>query len=68
LLAGKELVPEILQNDATPESLSKAVLKFLQDETASKHLHEEFLVLHKSLRVNADKNSAQAISELVSHS
>jgi lipid-A-disaccharide synthase len=66
LLAGKELIPEILQDDATPESLSKAVLKFLQDETASKHLHDEFLILHKLLRVNADQCSAQAISELVS--
>lgn len=65
LLAGKELVPEILQDDATPESLSKAVLTFLQDENASKHLHDEFLVLHKSLRLNADEAAANAISDII---
>jgi lipid-A-disaccharide synthase len=65
LLAGKALVPEILQDDATPESLSKAVLTFLQDENAAKDLHQSFLALHKSLRLNADEAAAKAISELI---
>jgi lipid-A-disaccharide synthase len=65
LLAGKELIPELLQENATAEKLSKAVLKYLQDENASKHLHDEFLEIHKSLRLNADQCSAEAISELI---
>lgn len=65
LLAGKELIPEILQDDATPENLSKAVLKFMQDENAAKHLHDDFLRLHSLLRLNADEAAAQAISEII---
>jgi lipid-A-disaccharide synthase len=65
LLAGKELIPEILQDNATPDALSQAVLKFLQDENASKHLYEEFLTIHKTLRVNADECSAKAIEQLI---
>lgn len=65
LLAGKELIPEILQDNATPENLSKAVLKYLQDENASKHLHDEFLKLHHLLKLNADEAAANAISELI---
>jgi len=65
LLAGKELIPELLQENATSEKLSKAVLKFLQDDSASKHLHDEFLTLHMMLRLNADETAAQAIQELI---
>lgn len=65
LLAGKELIPEILQDDATPDNLSKALLKFLQDENAAKHLHDDFLSLHKSLRLNADEAAAKAINNII---
>lgn len=65
LLAGKELIPEILQDDATPDNLSKALLKFLQDENAAKHLYDDFLSLHKSLRLNADEAAAKAISNII---
>lgn len=65
LLAGKELIPEILQDDATPDNLSKALLNFLQDENAAKHLHDDFLSLHKSLRLNADEAAAKAISNII---
>lgn len=65
LLAGKELIPELLQENATSEKLSAAVLKFLQDSHASKHLHDEFLTLHKMLRLNADETAANAIEGLI---
>jgi len=65
LLAGKELVPELLQEDATKEKLSKAVLHFLNDTSALNQLVEEFTELHQSLRLDADKAAAQAISALI---
>ena len=65
LLAQKELVPEILQDNANPQSLSNALLVFLQDKSASENLHDEFLKLHKSLRLNADDAAAKAVVELI---
>lgn len=65
LLAGKELVPELLQEAATPENLSTAVLNFLQNEHASSHLKAEFAQLHKLLKRDADVAAARAIIELI---
>lgn len=65
LLAGKELVPEILQEDATPENLSQAVIGFLLDEQSSENLKQAFNEIHMSLRLDADKAAAAAIKGLL---
>jgi len=65
LLAGKELVPEILQENATPENLSQAVLKFLSDAQSSEKLKQAFNEIHTSLRLDADKAAANAIKDLL---
>lgn len=65
LLAGKELVPEILQEDATPENLSQAVIKFLTDQTSSENLKQAFNEIHMSLRLDADSAAANAIKGLL---
>lgn len=65
LLAGKELVPEILQEDATPENLSQAVIGFLLDEQSSENLKQAFNEIHMSLRLDADKAAAVAIKGLL---
>jgi lipid-A-disaccharide synthase len=65
LLAGKELVPEILQEAATPESLANAVLHLLEDTSATDSMEAEFLALHNDLRRDADQASAKAILELI---
>jgi lipid-A-disaccharide synthase len=65
LLAGKELVPEILQEDATPENLSQAVIGFLLDEQSSENLRQAFNEIHMSLRLDADKSAAAAIKGLL---
>ncbi len=65
LLAGKELVPEILQEAATPENLANAVMHFLKDSSATDSMQSEFLALHNDLRRDADQASAKAILELI---
>jgi lipid-A-disaccharide synthase len=65
LLAGKELVPELLQNDATAQNLAKASLALLQNKDSSKEIQQEFLKLHKVIRLNADQAAANAIKELI---
>lgn len=65
LLAKKALVPELLQADASPESLGSAVLECLENENERQHLIDAFTELHHTLRQNADEKAAQAVSELL---
>ncbi|ASP39264.1 lipid-A-disaccharide synthase [Bacterioplanes sanyensis] len=65
LLAGREVVPELLQLQATPANLADALLLRLQDGEAVSQLHETFLFIHKQLRRNADQQAADAVIELL---
>jgi lipid-A-disaccharide synthase len=67
LLAGKALVPEFIQEDASIANLSQALLNYLNNSEQVLVLKNEFLELHKSLRLNASEHSAKAILRLVSH-
>ncbi|MFL1467529.1 lipid-A-disaccharide synthase [Marinobacter sp. HN1S83] len=68
LLAREPLVPELLQDDATPEALGAAVLERLENEDERTRLTEAFTELHLQLRQNADEKAADAISELLEQS
>ncbi|MFW5823912.1 MAG: lipid-A-disaccharide synthase [Marinobacter sp.] len=65
LLAGEQLVPELLQEDATPEKLASAVLERLDNPQERERLHEAFTRLHQQLRRNADERAAEAVSGLI---
>ncbi|WP_413231789.1 lipid-A-disaccharide synthase [Marinobacter sp.] len=65
LLSGQELVPELLQDDATPESLGQAVLERLADPAERERLTGAFEDLHRQLRRTADERAASAISALL---
>ena len=65
LLAKKALVPELLQADASPESLGAAVLERLENESERQRLVDAFTELHHTLRQGADEKAAQAVSELL---
>lgn len=65
LLAKEQLVPELLQDDASPESLGEAVLERLENETERSRLVEVFSELHEQLRQDADEQAAVAISGLI---
>ncbi|WP_246782265.1 lipid-A-disaccharide synthase [Wohlfahrtiimonas chitiniclastica] len=60
ILSGQPLVPEVFQADVTPERLKPLVEEAF--EKADAHgLDAEFLKVHESLRLNADKAAAKAI-------
>lgn len=65
LLAKQPLVPELLQDDATPESLGAAVLERMEDKQERERLIEAFTELHHTLKQNADEKAAKAISVLI---
>jgi len=64
ILAGKELVPELLQHDATPEALAKALLQRLA-QPEQVELMREFEQIHRLLQRNAGARAAGAILELI---
>jgi len=65
LLADKELVPEILQDQVKPDVLGPAVLKAIEDEEYKAMLAKEFSDIHASLHQDADEKAADAVVELL---
>ena len=63
ILAGEFIVPELLQEDATPENLAQALLNSYRDEHLRAKLKERFLTIHQSLR----QNSAERIGDALAH-
>ena len=65
LLADKLLVPELLQNDATPERLSSAVINYFENPEETQALCNTFADMHVILKRNASERAAVAISKLI---
>jgi lipid-A-disaccharide synthase len=65
ILCGEFVVPEILQNDATPLNLSQALLNLLDDEEVRRRLERRFGLLRSSLRGGGAKRAALAVLPLV---
>jgi lipid-A-disaccharide synthase len=68
LLAGREVVPEIIQEQATAEHLANALNERLEDEKLIHQLQETFLFIHKQLKRSADDQAALAIMNLLESS
>jgi lipid-A-disaccharide synthase len=54
-------VPEILQDDATPENLAQALLNLVNNKNAVAELEQIFGVMHQTLRQNTAQKAAAAI-------
>ena len=63
ILANKALVPEFLQDDATPENLAAALAEQIQQEEGE--LMREFGSLHRTLKQNAASLAAETVLSLV---
>lgn len=63
ILADKEIVPELLQQDCTPENIVSHVLPLLENDNTQ--LKEIFLTLHQQIRCNADQQAAQAVFDVL---
>ena len=66
ILSGKEWVPELLQQQATPINLANHLLEQLQSFQSSTAKRQHFLDLHQQLRCNADAQAAAAVVGLLS--
>jgi lipid-A-disaccharide synthase len=65
LLAGRAVVPEIFQEDVTPERLGAELLAWLDDPARSAAVADEFRRIHETLRLNASERAADALLALV---
>ncbi|MEP1445660.1 MAG: lipid-A-disaccharide synthase [Paraglaciecola sp.] len=67
VLAGEKIVPELLQNDVTPEAISQLLVPMLtqQNTEAQQLLIRKFEALHESLKKDADVQSAAVVSSLI---
>ncbi|WP_426767502.1 lipid-A-disaccharide synthase [Erwinia aphidicola] len=64
LLAGRELVKELLQDECQPEQLAAALEPLLADGETRDRLLATFAELHHQIRWNADEQAAAAVLEL----
>lgn len=63
ILADRELVPELLQDDCVPEKLCREVDRFLSADNSA--LMAEFSRLHQLIKCNADQQAAAAVLKLI---
>lgn len=61
ILADKFVVPELLQDDSTPEKLAEVALRLVSDTNYAAEIKEEFIKIHHSLRQNTAEKAAVAI-------
>ena len=61
ILAGERLVPELLQDEATPANLAGALLTLLHDTAAQKRQIERFREFHETLRQDTAQKAADAV-------
>ena len=63
VLAGRFVVPEILQDEATPERLAEALVKQYEDKENAEAVNEAFTEIHLKLRQNTAEKAANAVIE-----
>jgi lipid-A-disaccharide synthase len=65
ILAGERLVPELLQDEATPEALAAALLGLWRDKAARERQLARFHEFHQLLRQNTAEKAAEAVLEVL---
>ncbi|NJA87905.1 lipid-A-disaccharide synthase [Rhodocyclus tenuis] len=61
VLAGRFVVPEFIQDDATPDNLSQALLNLYEDRANAARLADLFHDMHVQLRQNTAEKAADAV-------
>ena len=64
-LAGRPVVPELMQEQCTAENISREVSRYLEDEREVKTITAIFAELRESLDMDANQNAAAAIAAML---
>lgn len=65
ILARRFVVPELIQDAATPQALAREVLRWLDDPARADAVRREFIELHHQLRRDNARRASDAIAEVV---
>ena len=65
VLAGKDLAPELIQEDCTPQALAAAAMRWFAHPERVAALQAEYHTLHRQLRQDASARAAEAVLDLV---
>jgi lipid-A-disaccharide synthase len=65
ILAGEFIVPELLQDAATPEALAQATLAWLEQPAKVADLKSRFTAIHEALHLPTGKLVANVIAEVI---
>jgi len=65
LLADRLLVPELLQDEATPDTLATALQTIFESAQARENLTAQYTQIHRQLALNFSERAAQAIGQLL---
>jgi lipid-A-disaccharide synthase len=65
ILCQEFVVPELLQDAATPDALASEVLQWLDQPARIQHIQQRFAVLHDSLRRDTPTLAAHAIEKIL---
>jgi lipid-A-disaccharide synthase len=68
VLLNDSVVPELIQEDATPDKLAQAVYEKFTDERKAREIEARFHGLHHSLRCDTASRAAEVILELAHRS
>ena len=63
LLAGRRIVPELIQDDCNPERICAEVKKIYTQENREQMM--EFTRIHKELRIASDAKAAEAVLKVI---
>jgi lipid-A-disaccharide synthase len=67
LLAGEKVVPECIQDEATPTILAEQVLRYLNERTKSEQVKTRFLQIHEDMLGESVANPSDLIIEMCHH-
>jgi lipid-A-disaccharide synthase len=67
ILCREFVVPELLQDDATPDALARAVLQWLDSPSRREAVAARFLEVHQLLRRDTARTATDAIASLLAH-
>ncbi len=67
ILAERFVVPELIQDDATPEKISEATIRLMANKSELEMIKIAFTNIHQQLKQNTSEKAAQVILDYLKH-
>jgi lipid-A-disaccharide synthase len=68
IVAGRRIVPELVQKDSTPENMAKAIADLLDDPAYARRMRDDLVEMRTRLGdAGASRRAAMVVRELLTH-